>query len=121
MKFSAEGTEQRGEAVGRMGIADKVESLRRAVQYGLDHGKKNMIVDLDVLAVALDLTTLPDIPILKPPTVAELQVILDCPEKPEIVVQADGSIRAETYPPDEAFRSPEDRRWEALGDIKEAP
>lgn len=112
MKFSAERAGE-GEATRCLGTAD-IESLRRAVQYGLDHGKKNIVVDLDVLAVALNLTTLADIPIRKPPTVAELQAILDCQENPEIVVQSDGSIRAETYPPDEAFRSPEDRRWEGL-------
>jgi hypothetical protein len=30
-------------------MLEKIQLLRRAVQYGLKNGKKNMIVDLDVL------------------------------------------------------------------------
>ena len=32
---------------------EKIQSLRRAVQFGLDNGKTNMIVNLDVLAAVL--------------------------------------------------------------------
>jgi hypothetical protein len=36
---------------------EKIESLKRAVRYGLNAGKENLIVDLDVLAAVLHLST----------------------------------------------------------------
>lgn len=39
-----------------MTIPERLESLKRGVQYGLDNDKKNMIVDLDLLAVILHLS-----------------------------------------------------------------
>jgi|ERR1700733_552615 len=42
-----------------MDLQAKIESLRRGVQYGLEHGKKNLIVGLDVLAALLNITTPP--------------------------------------------------------------
>lgn len=36
-------------------IQQRIESLRRAVQFGLTNNKRNMIVELDVLAALLSL------------------------------------------------------------------
>jgi hypothetical protein len=38
-----------------MSMKDKFDSLRRGVEFGLSNGKKNMIVDLDVLAAILNI------------------------------------------------------------------
>jgi hypothetical protein len=39
-----------------MTMQQRIDSLKRGVQYGKDNGKKNMIVDLDLLAAVLNLT-----------------------------------------------------------------
>ena len=39
-------------------MQEKIESLKRVVQWGLDNSKTNMIVDLDVLAAVLEASTL---------------------------------------------------------------
>jgi hypothetical protein len=38
-------------------MRERIESLRRAVRYGLANGKTNLIVDLDVLAAILHMST----------------------------------------------------------------
>ena len=39
-------------------MEEKIEGLKRAVKYGLANGKRNMIVDLDILAVLLQIAPL---------------------------------------------------------------
>jgi hypothetical protein len=41
-------------------MKDRIDSLKRAVQYGLENGKKNVIVELDLLAAILNMTTRAD-------------------------------------------------------------